>query len=101
MVFGRLKKSEIKICPQCKKPWDLYKLGRKERMARKLVLMGETASFMGKSFLNPFSHMLPLNDPESWCNLCLRNYMGLDNLKFDLKTLGMKPKEKKNNGLPE
>lgn len=97
MVFGRNKKP-IKIrCPQCLEYWDLNELGRKNKIARTLVLMGESISFMGKSFLNPYSSMLPPN-PESWCNSCLRKYMNLDKLKFDMRTLSLKPKGPGKNG---
>jgi len=87
------RKSVQHICPCCHRKWDEKELGHKQRIARKLIFMGSTVTLMGISLPNPFHPLLPLNEPEEWCNRCLREYMHLDNMEMDWTTIEIKIKE--------
>lgn len=80
-------------CLNCEEDFNPKKYGRKERMARKLVLSEISISIMGVNFSNPFFMMLP-DDPGKWCNKCLREYLNLDSFELDWRTGGLKVKER-------
>ena len=93
LIFRR--KSKIHNCPNCGEDWDEKDLGRKQKIARNLALMGEQASFMGINLRNPFYPLLPPEEdhPEKWCIPCLREYMNLDNFEMDWTKIALKAKE--------